>query len=115
MVCISVWLRMGLSRYTVEQLGASKPVSHIAQTNTRRSGSSVSLNRSSSGGWESFMRWRCGAMSRPSACICAISFCAGDTITAMSVPVSSASRAFSSALCTSRRACSGVSSPPGGR
>jgi len=40
MVCISVWFRIGLSRYTVEQLGASKPVSHMAQMKTRRNGSS---------------------------------------------------------------------------
>ena len=70
MVCISVWLRIGLSRYTVEQLGASKPVSHMAQTKTSRSGSSVSLNFSSSPGCDSFMRLRCGSMSRPSVCIC---------------------------------------------
>ena len=32
----------------VEQLGTSKPVSHIAQRNTSRRGSLASLNRSSS-------------------------------------------------------------------
>jgi hypothetical protein len=28
MVCMSVWFRIGLSRYTVERLGASNPVGH---------------------------------------------------------------------------------------
>ncbi|MCM8596106.1 hypothetical protein, partial [Accumulibacter sp.] len=72
----------------MEQLGASKPVSHMAQTNTSRSGSVVSLNFSSRPGWLSFMRLRCGSMSRPSCFICSISFCPGETITAMSVLVS---------------------------
>ena len=53
-VCISVWFRSGLSRYIVEQLGASKPVIHIAQTNAIRSGSSGSLNFSSSFSRSSF-------------------------------------------------------------
>jgi hypothetical protein len=70
MVCISVWFRIGLSRYTVEQLGASNPVSHIAHTKTSESGSSGSLNFSSSGGCDSAIRLRCGTMSRPSLRIC---------------------------------------------
>ena len=85
MVCINVWLRIGLSRYTVEQLGASKPVSHMAQTKTIRSGSLVSLNLSSSPGSESFIRRRCGSISNPSFRISEISFCPGDTIRAISV------------------------------
>jgi type I restriction enzyme R subunit len=32
-VCISVWFFKGLSRYRVESVGTSNPVSHIAQTN----------------------------------------------------------------------------------
>ena len=90
MVCISVWLRIGLSRYTVLTLGASKPVSHIAQTNTSFSGSPGSLNFSSS--FSRTMRSRCGTMSRPLAAISSISFWPGDTITAMSTPSIAASR-----------------------
>ncbi|OPZ56817.1 MAG: hypothetical protein BWY88_01302 [Synergistetes bacterium ADurb.Bin520] len=81
----------------MEQLGASKPVSHMAQRKTRRRGSSGSLNFSSRPGWDSFIRFRWGAMSRPNFFICSISFCPGETMRAMSVPVRISSRCRSSA------------------
>ena len=83
MVCISRWLRIGLSRYTDDVDGESNPVSHMAHTNTSRNGSSGSLNlepRSSS-----IIRLRCLAMSSPALAASAISFWACDTTTAMSV------------------------------
>lgn len=44
MVCISVWAFSGLSRYRQDRHFTSKPVSHMAQTNTTRSGLAGSLN-----------------------------------------------------------------------
>lgn len=74
----------------VDTLGASKPVIHIAQTNTIRSGSSAALNRSARPC--SFIRLRCGRMSRPWRSRWAISFCDCETTTAMSVPLRPAPR-----------------------
>ncbi len=45
-------------------------------------------------GCDSFIRLRCGTMSRPSFFICSISFWPGDTMTAMSVVVSTSSRCW---------------------
>ena len=83
MVCISRWLRIGLSRYTDDVDGESNPVSHMAHTNTSRNGSSGSLNLESRSSLT--IRLRCLAMSSPAAAMSASSFWACDTTTAMSV------------------------------
>ena len=71
---------------------------HIAQTKTKRSGSSAALNFSSKSSFTK--RLRCGSMSRPRLAIRAISFCEGLTTTAMSVFVSQSSCSCSAARST---------------
>jgi hypothetical protein len=65
----------------VEQLGTSKPVIHMAHTNTNRNGSSGSLNFVSQSSFT--IRCRCGVMSKPLALKSATSFCACDNTTAV--------------------------------
>jgi len=48
MACISPCPRIGLSRYIVCRLGASKPVSHMSRTSTIWNGSAASLKRPAS-------------------------------------------------------------------
>ena len=83
MVCMRVWLRIGLSKYRVEHDGASNPVSHIAHTNTSLNGSAGSLNLESRSSL--FIRCRCGTISNPSCARSSCSFWACDTTTAISV------------------------------
>jgi hypothetical protein len=67
----------------VEHDGTSKPVIHIAQTKTIRSGSSGFLNFVSKSSFT--IRLRCVAMSSPFFWNSSISFGDFDTTTAMSV------------------------------
>ena len=67
----------------VEQVGTSKPVIHMAQTNTRRRLSVSFLNFSARSSFSS--RCRCGTMSRPFFARSSTSFWPCDTTTAMSV------------------------------
>ena len=69
----------------MEHEGTSKPVIHMAQTNTMRSGSSGFLNLLSRSSFT--IRLRCVAMSRPFFFNSSISFCDGETTTAMSRPL----------------------------
>ena len=88
MVCINVCPILGLSRYKVETVGASKPVNHMEHTMTRRSVLSSALNKSSNvcpSSFTAFIRSRCGLMSRPSSLNFFSSPASSDTTTAISV------------------------------
>jgi hypothetical protein len=86
MACISVCAFIGLSRYSVERLSTSNPVSHIAHTiATRKRWSgflkAVSTSTRCPPGVSKpfFITSRCGMMSKPHFLKSATSFCASLT------------------------------------
>ena len=90
-------------RDTPSNNSARRSRSATWRTRTRAAaGRSVSLNFSSSGGCDSFIRLRCGTMSRPSFFICSISFWPGDTMSAMSVVVQHRAAALEAPAARSR-------------
>ena len=95
--CIRVCAFNGLSRYRHESDFTSKPVSHMAQTNTMRRGFSRSLYSLSSSRVSNFLR--CGMMSLPHFWKYWISFCSCEMTTAISV--SFIHESFSFNTCTS--------------
>ncbi|MNR31913.1 hypothetical protein D3C85_1494550 [compost metagenome] len=105
MVCIRVCPFIGLSRYRVETVVASKPVSHMAQTNTSCSGCSWSLKLCSIS-WpcssSALIRWRWRTASRP----CSLNFSSSPASSLITTAICTAciyvtiffSRAFSTSL-----------------